>query len=129
MRSGRSAPRDIDEYVAGFPEDIQLTLQKIRMTIRKAAPGAEEKISYQIPTFALKGNLVRFAAFKDHVSFFPTSTGISEFRDELSRYGLSKGTVRFPLNEPVPLGLIGRIVKFRVKENLERAAARPGKKK
>jgi uncharacterized protein YdhG (YjbR/CyaY superfamily) len=114
----REAPKSIDEYIAGFPQDIRETLKKIRETIRAAAPDAEEKISYQMPTFALKGNLVHFAAFKTHIGFYPTASGIEQFKKELSAYDCAKGTVRFPLGKPVPLELISRIVKFRVEENL-----------
>ena len=122
MKTKQATPKNIDEYIAGFPDDVQDKLQKIRMTIRKAAPKAEEKISYQIPSFALNGALVYFAAFKKHISFFPTSSGIREFEQELSIYKGAKGTVRFPLDKPIPLGLISRIVKFRLKENLAKAA-------
>lgn len=117
----------MDDYIAGFPHDVQEILEKLRVTIRKAAPNAEEIISYQMPTFTLKGNLVHFAAYKKHVGFYPTSTGIAKFKSELSGYEGAKGSVRFPLDKPIPFGLISRIVKFRVKENLERAAAK-GKK-
>jgi uncharacterized protein YdhG (YjbR/CyaY superfamily) len=127
MRTKQAAPKDIDEYIAGFPKDIREKLEKIRMTIHKAAPKAEEKISYQIPTFALNGNLVHFAAFKKHIGFFPTSSGIREFQKVLSIYKGSKGSVQFPLDKPIPLGLISRIVKFRLKENWERAAAKKRK--
>jgi uncharacterized protein YdhG (YjbR/CyaY superfamily) len=116
--------RNIDEYIAGFPEDVQAILEKIRTTIRKAAPGAEEAISYQIPTFKLKGNLVHFGAFKKHIGFYPTSSGIRRFKSELAAYESAKGSVQFPFAKPIPYGLIGKIVKFRVKENLERAAAK-----
>ena len=122
----RTAPNNIDDYIAGFPEDVQAILQKVRATIRKAAPDAEEKISYQIPTFALKGNLVHFGAFKKHISFFPASSGIQKFKKELAVYEGSKGTVRFPLDEPIPFALISKITKFRVKENLARAKAKGG---
>jgi uncharacterized protein YdhG (YjbR/CyaY superfamily) len=108
----------IDEYIDTFPKSIQDVLQELRRTIRKAAPEAEEAISYQIPTFRLSGNLVHFAAFKNHIGFFPTSSGIRAFKKELSGYELSKGTVRFPMDKPLPLSLVSRIVKFRVKENL-----------
>src|SRR6476620_8815060 len=100
MKTKQATPQNIDEYIAGFPNDIQEKLQKIRMTIRKAAPKAEEKISYQIPTFALCGNLVHFAAFKKHIGFFPTSSGTREFQQELSIYKGSKGSVQFPLDKP-----------------------------
>jgi uncharacterized protein YdhG (YjbR/CyaY superfamily) len=111
----------IDEYIRTFPKSIQDILQELRRTIRKAAPEAEEAISYQIPTFRLNGNLVHFAAFKNHIGFFPTSSGIRAFKKELSGYELSKGTVRFPMDKPLPLSLVSRIVKFRVKENLATA--------
>ncbi|HXG67013.1 MAG TPA: DUF1801 domain-containing protein [Blastocatellia bacterium] len=129
MRSAKTAPEDVDEYITGFPKDVQEILERIRMTIRKAAPGAEETISYRIPTFKLKGPLVYFAAFKAHVGFYPITGAIKEkFKKELSRYECGKGTARFPLDKPIPYALISRIVKFRVKENMERAAAR-GKKR
>lgn len=121
MRTAQTASRTIDEYIAGFPPEVQAILEKVRTTIRKAAPRAEETISYQIPTFTLKGNLVHFAAFKKHIGFYPTSTGIETFKDELSVYEGAKGSVKFPLDKPIPFGLISRIVKFRVRENLERA--------
>jgi uncharacterized protein YdhG (YjbR/CyaY superfamily) len=107
----------IDQYIAGFPMDIQKILQKIRATIRKAAPKAEETISYAIPTFRMNKNLVHFAAFKYHIGFYPTPSGISKFKKELTAYKSAKGSVQFPLNKPIPLGLIARIVKFRVKED------------
>jgi uncharacterized protein YdhG (YjbR/CyaY superfamily) len=114
----------IDTYIANFPVDIQKKLQEIRSTIKASAPEAEEKISYQIPTFALKGNLVHFAAFKTHIGFYPTSSGIEKFKEELAAYQVSKGTVRFPLDQPIPYDLIARIVRFRLQENLERAQAK-----
>ena len=123
MRTDQTAPKNIDEYVAGFPHDVQGILEKIRMTIRKAAPDAEETIKYRMPTFTLKGNLVHFAAFKKHIGFYPAPTGIEKFKNELSIYGSAKGTLKFPLDKPIPFGLISKIVKFRVKENLERAEA------
>ncbi|MFY9556920.1 MAG: DUF1801 domain-containing protein [Blastocatellia bacterium] len=128
MRTKQTAPNDIDEYIAGFPNDVQEILEKIRMTIRKAAPDAEETIKYQMPTFTLNGNLVHFAAFKKHIGFYPAPRGIEEFKTELSGYEGDKSTVRFPLDKPIPFALISRIVKFRVKKNLERAKAK-GKKK
>jgi uncharacterized protein YdhG (YjbR/CyaY superfamily) len=121
MKEGQTGPKNIDEYIAGLPKDIQEILEELRMTIRKAAPEAEETISYQIPTFTLKGNLVHFAAFKNHVGFYPTPTGIETFKKELSVYKGAKGSVQFPLDKPLPLSLVAKIVKFRVKENLERA--------
>ena len=128
MSANQTAPRNIDEYIAGFPNDVQEILEKIRMTIKKAAPDAEETIKYQMPTFTLKGNLVHFAAFKKHIGFYPVPTGIEEFKNELSVYEGGKGSERFPLDKPIPFDLISKIVKFRVKENLERAEA-TGKKK
>ena len=124
----RTAAKNINEYIAGYPDDVQKILQKIRTTIRKAAPDAKEAISYQIPTFTLKGNLVHFAAFKKHIGFYPTSGAIAKFQRELSAYEGAKGTARFPLDKPIPFSLISKIVKFRVKENLARAKAK-GKKK
>lgn len=119
MESAKTAPGNIDEYIAIFPQAVQEILEQIRETIRKAAPDAEETISYQIPTFTLKGNLVHFAAFKKHIGFYPTPTGIERFKDELSVYECAKGSVKFPLDKPIPFDLISRIVTFRVKENLE----------
>ncbi len=127
MRTHQTAPQTIDEYIAGFPKDVREILEKIRMTIRKAAPDAEETISYQMPTFTLKGNLVHFAAFKKHIGFYPTPTGTEKFQKELSVYKGAKGSVRFPLGQPIPFALVSKIVKFRVKENLERAAAKAKK--
>ena len=120
MKTKQDAPKNIDEYIARFPKDIQAVLQKVRATIRKAAPGAEEKISYQMPTFVLKGNLVHFAAWKEHLGFYPAPSGTEEFKEELSAYKGAKGSVQFPFARPIPYGLIGRIVKFRVRENLTR---------
>ena len=124
MKPNQPAPENIDEYIAGFPKDIQELLQKVRATIRKAAPDAEEAIKYQIPTFTLKGNLVHFAAFKNHIGFYPTPTGIEAFQEELSDYEVTKGTIRFPLDKPIPFDLISRIVELRVRETLEKALRR-----
>src|ERR1700674_5246131 len=110
--------KTIDEYIKTFPEDVQGSLEKMRQTIRKAAPEAEEAISYQIPTFKLNGNLVHFAAFKDHVSFFPTGKGVAAFKKELSSYKGSKGTVQFPLDKPIPYDLVRKITLFRRKQSL-----------
>jgi uncharacterized protein YdhG (YjbR/CyaY superfamily) len=128
MKTDRTAPRTVDEYIAGFPPDVQAILKRIRLTIRLAAPDAEETIRYQMPTFTLQGNLVHFAAFKQHIGFYPVPTGIEKFKKELAAYKGGKGSVQFPLDRPIPYDLISRIVKFRVKENLARAAAK-GKKK
>jgi uncharacterized protein YdhG (YjbR/CyaY superfamily) len=124
MATSRTAPKDIDEYIAGFPDDVRQTLEKIRRTIRKAAPNAQETISYQIPTFTLHGNLVHFAAFKNHIGFYPGPSGIEKFKDELSVYDGAKGSVQFPLNKSIPFSLISRIVEFRVKENFKKAEAK-----
>ena len=117
----RGIPKDIDEYISGFPKEVQEILHNIRKTIREAAPGAEEKISYGMPTFTLKGNLVHFAAYKKHIGFYPTPSGIEKFKNRISVYEWSKGAVKFPLDEQVPFDLIREIVRFRVKENLENA--------
>jgi len=124
----KATPTTIDEYIATFPANVQAILQKIRATIRKAAPQAEEAISYQMPTFKLNGNLVHFAAFKNHIGFYPVPSGIEKFKKELSAYKGAKGSVQFPLDRPIPYGLISKIVKFRVKENLEKAKAKARKK-
>jgi len=110
-------PQTIDQYIAAFPPDVQALLNKLRRVIREAAPKAEEAMAYGIPTFKLNGNLVHFAAFKNHIGFFPTPSSIATFKKELSAYKLSKGTVRLPLDRPIPFGLVKKIVKFRVKEN------------
>src|SRR3989304_9105837 len=110
----KSSPRSIDEYIERYPENIQVILQKIRLTIKRAAPDAKEAISYQIPTFKLGGNLVHFAAFAKHISFFPTSSGIAKFKKELEGYETSKGTIRFSIGKPIPYELISKITKFRV---------------
>ena len=121
--------RDINEYIADFPVDVQPLLQKVRTTIRRAAPKSEETIKYQIPTFVLNGNLIHFAGYKNHIGLYPGSKPIEEFKDDLVKYRTSKGTVQFPLDKPIPVGLIGKITKFCVKRNLERAAAKAKKKR
>lgn len=118
----------IDEYIAGFPAEVQAILQKVRATIRQAAPDAQEKIGYGIPTFTLHGNLVHFAAYKNHIGFYPAPRGIEKFKDELAAYAGSKGTIQFPLDQPIPYELIRRIVIFRVQDNLEHAALKAKKK-
>jgi uncharacterized protein YdhG (YjbR/CyaY superfamily) len=125
----KSNAKTIDEYIAESPRIVQVLLKKIRSTIRKAAPKAQEKISYRIPTFFQHGNLVFFAAFKNHISVYPAPRGAEEFKKELSAYEGGKGTVQFPLDKPIPYGLITRIVKFRIKDNLARAAAKKKKQK
>lgn len=121
MNRHNDAIRTIDDYLAGLPDGPKQILSKLRETVRAAAPGATEKISYQMPAFDLEGTLVYFAAFKKHVGFYPTSSGISAFERELAPYAASKGTARFPLDKPLPLKLIARIVKYRVAENRKRA--------
>lgn len=110
----------IDRYIADFPKSTQLLLERLRATISKAAPKAEEKISYAIPTFYLNGNLVHFAGYKHHIGFYPGAAGIKTFKKDLSGYKTSKGAVQFPIDKPLPLGIVTKIVKFRVKENLEK---------
>ncbi len=128
MTTTASTPQTIDDYIANFPADIQAILQKIRLLIRQAAPDAEEAIKYQIPTFILNGNLVHFAAFKNHIGFYPTPTGIEAFRQALSAYEGAKGSVQFPLEQPIPYDLITDIVKFRVTENRAKAVVKRKKK-
>lgn len=127
MDSNKPGFSSIDEYIATFAPEIQARLEEVRATIRANAPGAFEKISYQMPTFDLKGNLVHFAAFKNHIGFYPTPRGIEAFKDELAKYAGAKGSVQFPLDQPLPLELIGRIVRFRAAENLAKAEAKPRK--
>lgn len=124
MQSNTKAPGTIDEYIAGFPADIQVILQKIRKTIKDAAPDAQEAISYQMPTFKFHGNLVHFAAFKNHIGFYPVPSGIEKFKAELSVYKQGKGSVQFPLDQPIPYDLISRVVKYRVEENLKKSAGK-----
>jgi len=125
----KQAPKDIDEYIASFPEDVQKILEKVRKTIRKAAPRADEAISYQIPTFNLNGHyLIYFAGYKKHIGLYPAPRGTDEFREELSAYEGGKGTVRFPYDQPIPYDLISRIVKFKVAESLERPKAKRKKR-
>src|SRR5258705_13203091 len=110
---------NIDEYIAGFPKDIQKKLEAIRTATSKAAPAAEETIKYAIPTFTLNGNLVSFAAFKNHIGFYPVPRGVEQFKKELSAYKGNKSTLQLPLDKPIPIALISKIVKFQVKRNLE----------
>jgi uncharacterized protein YdhG (YjbR/CyaY superfamily) len=121
MKTNQATPQTIDEYIAGFPPDIRVILEKLRATIRKAAPGAEEAMKYRLPTFVLNGNLVHFGAFKQHIGFYATPTGNQQFQKELSAYESAKGSVQFPLDKPIPYGLVSKMVKFRVKENLKRS--------
>jgi uncharacterized protein YdhG (YjbR/CyaY superfamily) len=124
----RSAPGTIDEYIAAFPPDVQSILKKIRLTIRKAAPQAQEKISYKMPAFTLDGDLIYFAAFKKHIGVYPPVRGNEQLNKALSRYRGEKGNLKFPLDEPIPYELIARVVKFRLKEHAERARSKRKKK-
>lgn len=119
----------IDEYISAFSPEIQEILQKLRKVIKESAPDAKEKISYAMPTFEQHGNLVHFAAFKNHIGFYPAPDGINQFQEEVAEYHASKGTLQFPLGKPIPYELISRIVMYRVARNLEKAKAkRAGKK-
>lgn len=129
MASGRTAPKSIDDYISGFSPEVQAILQRVRLTISKTAPDAQETISYQIPAFALNGALVYFAAFKNHIGFYPPVRGDARLEKMVSRYAGEKGNLRFPLDQPIPYKLIERIVKLRVKQNLAKAAVRSKKGK
>lgn len=124
----KAAELTVDDYISNFPKDVQLRLEKVRATIRKAAPGAVEKISYRIPAFQLNGRyLIYFAAFKSHLGMYPSPVGNPEFKTDLAVYKSGKATAKFPFDKPIPVGLITRIVKFKIKENLARAAAKKKK--
>jgi uncharacterized protein YdhG (YjbR/CyaY superfamily) len=116
----QKAAHTIDEYIAHYPKNIRNILEGLRQAIRETAPDAREVISYQMPAFKQNSILVWFAAFKNHIDFFPKTSAIEAFRNKLSPYRISKGTIRFPLNEPLPLDLIKEIVNFRVKEDLNK---------
>jgi uncharacterized protein YdhG (YjbR/CyaY superfamily) len=118
MATIKPTSKDVDKFIAAYPKEVQDILNKVRATIREAAPDAEETINYGIPTFQLNGNLVHFSALKTHIGFYPTPSGIEKFKKELSAYEGAKGSVKFPLDKPIPYALISKIVKFRVKENL-----------
>jgi uncharacterized protein YdhG (YjbR/CyaY superfamily) len=128
MVTTQSGLKDVDAYIAGFPREVQELLEKVRTTIRAAAPDADEAMKYGVPTFIWNGNLVHYAAFKEHIGFYPTPGAIETFKEELAAYESAKGSVRFPFDKPLPLELIGRIVKFRLKENLDRAQAKRKKR-
>ena len=121
MEGNKNAHESIDEYILKFSPEVQEILKKLRKVIKESAPRAEEKISYQMPTFALHGNLVHFAAYKNHIGFYPTPSGIDAFKHELSEYKGAKGSVQFPIDKPLPYDLISKIVKFRVAENIKQA--------
>ncbi|MFL6562163.1 MAG: iron chaperone [Bacillus sp. (in: firmicutes)] len=124
MEENKSKFISIDDYILQFPPEVQEILKTLRKVIRESAPDATEKISYQMPTFALHGNLVYFAAYKKHIGFYPTSSGIAAFQQELSEYKGAKGSVQFPLDMPIPYELISKIVKFRVAENIKKATGK-----
>jgi len=128
MKAGRPVPKDVDEYIAGFPPDVQEVLEKIRLTLRKAIPEAEEAIKYLMPTFTLQGNVITFAAFKNHIGIYPRAKGTEELRQALSPYEGAKSSYNFPLDQPIPFDLIGQIAEYRAKEHLERVESK-GKKR
>lgn len=125
----KSGFQSIDDYIASFPDDVQTKLREMRALIRAAAPEATEKISYQMPTFDLHGNLVHFAAHRSHIGLYPAPTGIEAFKEAFAPYKTSKGAVQFPLDQPLPADLITRVVKFRVGENQQKAAEKARKRK
>jgi uncharacterized protein YdhG (YjbR/CyaY superfamily) len=127
MDSSKKSPQTIDEYMADYPAEAQAIMQRMRALIHEIAPEATEKISYGIPTFVLGQNLVHFAAYKNHIGFYPASSGIAHFEKELKDYETSKGTVRFPLDKPIPYNLVRRITEFRAAENRARAKAKKSK--
>ncbi|RYG04369.1 MAG: hypothetical protein EOO02_06300 [Chitinophagaceae bacterium] len=120
---------DIDAYIAGFPSEVQLKLQELRATIAKAAPMATEAIKYAMPTFVQDGNLVHFAGYKNHIGFYPAPAGIANFEKELKPYVTSKGAIQFPMDQKIPLSLVTKIVKFRIKDNQDQIAAKQVSKK
>ena|SRR5919112_1113782 len=125
MKSRSPDATTIDDYIQGFPRDVQAILSKLRWTVSRAAPRAVEKISYGMPTFFYNGNLVHFAAYEHHIGFYPTPSAITEFQSDLKKYKSAKGSVQFPIDEPLPLRLIARMVKFRATQNARKEPARP----
>jgi uncharacterized protein YdhG (YjbR/CyaY superfamily) len=124
----RAVPLNIDEYIAGFPEKVQEVLEEVRAAIKRAAPEAEERISYQMPALILKGNVVYFAAYPDHIGFYPTTFAVESFRNELSDYKSSKGAIQFPIDKPMPTDLITRIAAFKLKKDATGSQSDFGKK-
>lgn len=122
MITAKRTYHTIDDYIKSFPKNIQKILRTVRLTIKKSAPAAEEAISYQIPTFKLNGNLVHFAAYKNHIGFYPGAKAMKIFRNEVTSYKSSKGSVQFPIDKPMPLTLIQKVVEYRVKENFIKAS-------
>lgn len=129
MEKNKINYESIDDYISNFSPEVQQILQTLRTVIKELVPDAKEKISYQMPTFALHGNLVHFAAYKNHIGFYPAASGIAAFKSELEQYKGSKGAIQFPIEEPIPYDLISKIVQFRVAENIERAENKLKKKK
>ena len=129
MKENKTTYQSIDEYILQFSPEIQEILKNLRKVIKEAAPEAEEKISWQMPTFVLHGNLVHFAAHKNHIGFYPAPSGIDAFKDELSEYKGAKGSIQFPFKKPMPYELISKIVKYRVAENIKKAEEKLKKKK
>jgi uncharacterized protein YdhG (YjbR/CyaY superfamily) len=121
-----SSPTTVDEYIAGFPKDVQKILKAVRAVVSVAAPDAQERIAYQMPTYTMGKNLAHFAAFKNHIGFYPTPNGISSFEKQLSKYKRGKGSVQFPIDKPMPLALIKRMVEYRVKEQKKKNAKPSG---
>jgi uncharacterized protein YdhG (YjbR/CyaY superfamily) len=128
MENNKVSYTSIDEYIATFPPDVRIKLEELRAAIHAAAPGAEEKISYQMPAFALNGILVYFAGWKTHIGFYATPNGNEAFKEELSAYEYAKGSIKFPIDQPLPLDLISRMVKFRAAENLAKASQKSKRK-
>ncbi|MBH0333934.1 hypothetical protein ABH14_30110 [Brevibacillus brevis] len=124
MKETKVTYASIDEYISTFAPEVQEILQTLRGVIKEMAPDAKEKISYQMPTFALHGNLVHFAAFKNHIGFYPSPGGIEEFKEEVKEYHKSKGTLQFPIDQPLPYDLIRKIVQYRVASNLKKAESK-----
>ena len=124
METNKAIPKDMDEYIASFPDDVQERLKKVRATIHEAAPEAQETIKYGMPTFTLKGNLVSFAGYKKHIGLYPIPAGSDEFNRQIAAYKAEKSSARFPLDKPIPYELIGELVRYRVNENLEKAAVK-----
>ena len=129
MATEKTTPKNMDEYIASFPAEVREKLEKIRRTIRAAAPEAEETIKYGIPTFTLYGNMLSFAAYKKHIGVYPVPSGTDEFNNKLSAYMAEKSTVQFPLDKPIPYDLIGQIAMFRAKDMAGRAEAKGKKNK
>ncbi|MFW5437369.1 iron chaperone [Paenibacillus apiarius] len=129
MEGNKIMYESIDDYISQFPPKVQAILETLRKVIKESAPDAKEKISYQMPAFVLHGNLVHFAAYKNHIGFYPAPSGIHAFKDELAEYKGAKGSIQFPIDKPLPYELINKIVQFRVAENIQKAAGKLKKKK